>query len=83
MAKPIEDVFEDKARAGDGSFAVAFALMQLTREQKRLADKLGQLGFDGPGMNMGALEYIGVQIREIGSALESLNVNASVDITNG
>ncbi|MEO5492955.1 MAG: hypothetical protein ABIR08_02890 [Sphingomonas sp.] len=87
MAKAIEDVFEDKARAGDGQFAIAFALMALAREHERLANKVGQIGFDGPANNMGALEYIGVRLGDVASALECLTVNASVsgsmDINNG
>ncbi len=83
MSKHIDDLFEEHARAGNPQFAIAYALLQLARQQERLADKVGQLGFDGPSSNPGAFEFIGMQLRDISSALESLNINASVDIANG
>jgi hypothetical protein len=87
MSKNIEDYFEDKARAGEGSYAIAYALLKLSNEQERLATKLGQLGFDGPGHNMGALEYLGLKVSDIASALEnfgmSANISGSLDVNNG
>lgn len=87
MAQHIQDFCEDKARKGDGNFAVAFALLEIARQQEQVAKKLGQLGFDGPSGHMGALEYLGVKVDKIANALESLNVNAllsgSVEIDNG
>ena len=81
MAQHIEDFFEDKARAGDGQYAIAFALLKLTKENERMNKKLGQLSFDGPGGGMGALEHIGLRLGEMASALECLTVNATVSGT--
>jgi len=36
MAKHILDEFEDKARARDGQFAIAYALLRLERDELRL-----------------------------------------------
>lgn len=87
MPKPIEDLFEEKARAGDGNFAIAFALLKLAEEQAYIGKKLGNLGFDGPGGDKGALEYIGNRLGGIQEALSCLIVNASIsgslDIDNG
>lgn len=60
----IEDMFEDKARAGDGQFAIAFALMQIAREQKSVATHLKYLGFGNAASDMGALEFLAVAIRD-------------------
>jgi hypothetical protein len=77
MAEFLEDVFEDKARSGEGSFAIAYALLKMT-------EKIGQLGFDSPGTapNPGALEFVGMQMKQIASALDCLSVTASVDVNN-
>jgi hypothetical protein len=78
MTKPLEDLFEDKARAGDGLYAIALGLLKLSNEQERLTKKVGQLGFDGPGGNMGAFEYIGVKLGGIAEQLNCLTINASI-----
>ena len=83
MAKALEDYFEEKARAGDGSFAVAYSLLMISKAHDRLAQKIGQLGFDGPGTSPGALEFIGMQLRDIRGELEHLTISASVDVNNG
>lgn len=58
MSQPIEDMFEDKARAGDGQFAIAYALMQIAREQKNVAYQIGRLGLGDAASNWGALELL-------------------------
>jgi hypothetical protein len=84
MAQNLTDIFEDKARKGDGSYAIAFALMELARAHERVATKIGHLGFDAPGGNdPGALEYMGMQLSKIAEALDHLTISASVDISNG
>jgi hypothetical protein len=83
MAQNIVDLFEDKARAGDAAYAIAFALMQLAEAQERVAKKVGHLGFDAPGgRDPGALEYIGVQLSKIAGALDHLSISASVDLND-
>lgn len=42
--KHMQDYFEDKARSGDGAFAVAFALLELAEAQKKTARALDSAG---------------------------------------
>jgi len=73
-SKNIRDYFEDKARSGDGAFAVAFALMELAEAQKRSAKALDQIGFNdgrhssGPP---GTTEKIAMELARIAEAMET------------
>jgi hypothetical protein len=84
VAKHIEDVFEEKARAGDGQFAMAYALLKLAQNHERLATKVGYLGFDAPGSHPapGALEFIGMQMRDLVEVMQTLNITASIENSN-
>lgn len=76
MPKHITDIFEDKARAGDGSFAIAFALMEIAREQKRVGYALERLGLGDAATPMGALEALSVNLGEsvdwVASAIQNV-----------
>ena len=65
----IEDLFEDRARKGDGQFAIAFALMQSAREQKNLAYQLGRLGLADAATPMGAIEILSKTIDDASKAI--------------
>lgn len=65
----IEDVFEQKARAGDGSFAIAYALLQLAQAQDRTATQIKNLGFADAMTPFGAIEALNMQIKETGELL--------------
>jgi len=67
----IEDLFEDKARKGDGSFAIAFALMQIARHQKSLAYQVQSLGLGNAASPMGATEFLATSVRDVGDAISS------------
>lgn len=69
MAKHIQDVFEDKARAGDGAYAVAFALLELARAQDRTATQLKNLGFADASTPFGAMEALIMQMKETGETI--------------
>jgi hypothetical protein len=74
MVKNTYDYFEEKARAGDGAFAVAFALLELANAQKKAATALDQIGFnDGrnPGGPPGTTEKIAMELARIAEALET------------
>lgn len=71
MAKHIQDVFEDKARAGDGAYAVAFALLELARAQERTATQLKHLGLADAATPYGAIEALVMQIKETGETIAS------------
>lgn len=62
----IEDVFEERARAGDGMFAVAYALMQVSREQKAIAYQIGRLGLGDAASNWGAIELLSKSVSDAG-----------------
>src|SRR3546814_16853567 len=64
MPQHIVDFCEDKARTGDGSFAVAFALLRLASAQEQTAAALRSLGMgDGP-TQLGALEGLTMKLSE-------------------
>ena len=69
MAEHIQDFCEDKARAGDGTFAVAFALLELARAQDRTATAIKNLGLADASTPYGAIEALIMQMRETGGTL--------------
>jgi hypothetical protein len=66
---PILDVFETRARAGDSGYAIAYALLELAG---RTASGLNQLGTSNAGSPMGAIEYLGLEVKRVADAIESL-----------
>lgn len=58
------DLIERKARE-DGSYAIAHALMRLSDAQEQVAKHLGEIGLSGPVNAPGALEFIGMELRDI------------------
>lgn len=77
MPKHIEDVCEEKARAGDGSFAIAYALLRLADEQKQTAHQLAKLGFNDAASPMGAVEHLTLHVsRSLDAIAEALNAIA-------
>jgi len=64
MAQHIMDLFEDKARAGDGQYAIAYALMESSRVQKDIAYQLSRLGLADAATPMGAMEALGVSLEK-------------------
>jgi hypothetical protein len=71
----IKDVFEAKARNGDGAFAIAYALIDLADAQEATARALQKLGLADASTHLGALEALGMQIEKaatiLGDQLES------------
>jgi hypothetical protein len=70
MAKHLLDEFEDRARAGDGQFAIAYGLLRLAESHERLRGDLcfGRTATSAPGV----LEKIGIEMAELASAVKSL-----------
>jgi hypothetical protein len=70
----IADLFEDRAREGDGRFAVAFAILQLADQQKSIALALDRLGVNSavPQAGPGAFEFIGMEFSRIADALQAI-----------
>lgn len=63
MAQHISDFCEDKAREGDGSFAIAFALLEVAAQQKAVARSLERLGM-GSDRSQGAVELLAKELRD-------------------
>jgi hypothetical protein len=74
MTKDFEDFCEDKARAGDGQYAIAFALMQLARETRFLGKGVRDLGNGDAASNMGAIEGLAVMIKEAAQTIADSNL---------
>ena len=64
MTIHIQDFCEDKARKGEGLFAVAYALLELAEAQKSCAVHLKYLGNGDASTTMGAIEAFGMQLGE-------------------
>lgn len=69
----LHDFIVDKAKDGDATFAVAYAILKLAEEQHRLARAVDALGANmlSPTAGMGTTEFIGKQLEQIAEALLS------------
>lgn len=67
--KPIKDLFEEKARKGDGAYAIAYALIDLSDSQEATAKALQRLGNGGASTDFGAIESLGMQIEKAANIL--------------
>ncbi|MEY9590597.1 hypothetical protein ABIA06_002888 [Bradyrhizobium yuanmingense] len=72
----IENYFEERARSGDGAFAIAYALLELRDAQIHTARALNKLGVGDASTHFGAIENLAMEIKdaarviaEIGSAI--------------
>jgi hypothetical protein len=69
MTQHFQDMCEDRARKGDGVFAVAFAILELARAQERTATQIKDLGMAGAHTPFGAIEALIMQMKETGETL--------------
>ena len=62
--QPMMELCEEKARAGDGGFAIALALLELAEAQKATATALDRLGlnYSNPGGPPGAVEKVAMEL---------------------
>lgn len=60
----IDDFIEDKAKKGDGLFAIAYALLQVSEAGAFAARELRRLGNAEATTPFGALEALGMQIEK-------------------
>lgn len=71
----IKDLFEERARKGDGLFAIAYALVDLADSQEATARALKKLGLADAATPFGAIEALGLQIEKaatiVGDQLEN------------
>lgn len=74
----VQDLIEDKARNGDGLFAIAYAILELSEAQQSLANQVKYLGNGDAVTTMGAIEAFGANI---GEKLEALARGIRVTVT--
>ena len=66
----IEETIADKAQS-DGHYAIAFAILQLTKTQETIAKRLSDLGVGNASTQMGAIELLGLAVKEAGESIGS------------
>lgn len=60
----IHDICEDKARAGDGLFAIAYALLEIADAQNSISVQIKNLGNGSASTPFGAIEGLAMHIGE-------------------
>lgn len=60
----IDDLIEDRAKKGDGLYAIAYALLKAANAQERMAREIRDLGNAGAMGPFGAIEGLGMQIEK-------------------
>jgi hypothetical protein len=60
----IQDICEDKARNGDGLFAIAYALLEIADAQNSMSVHLKNLGNADASTPFGAIEGLAMHIGE-------------------
>jgi|GEM_PF-3216430 len=65
----IRELIEKKARAGDGAFAIAYALLDLSDSQEATAKALQRLGNGNASTDLGAIENLSMQVEKAATTL--------------
>lgn len=76
----LRTAFEKKALSDPG-FAVAWALMDLADAQEATAKAIQRLGFGNASTHFGAIESLGMQVKDVADALNSI-ASGVVDIAH-
>ena len=76
-AETMRDLFAEKARAGDGSFAVAWALMHLADAQLGTAAAIQRLGVGSASTHFGAIEALAMEVTKVAEALNGISGSIS------
>ena len=82
MAEHFTDLCEERARKGDGAFAIAFALLELADAQQRTAIALKNLGLADAATPFGAIEALMIQMKETGETLASALTESGETLAN-
>ncbi len=69
----IQDLCEDKARAGDAGYAIAYALLELADAQQKTAIAITRLGLNDAATPMGAIEMLSLETKRIAEALNAIS----------
>lgn len=80
MTQPdLREVIEKKARSGDGAYAIAYALLDLSDSQEATAKALGRLGNGNASTDFGAIESLSMQLTRAAEILgEKIETAASL-----
>jgi len=74
MDSDIRTICEERARKGDGQFAIALALLELGREianeNHAIAKAIERLGTNDSLSPMGAIELLASEVKRIAEAVE-------------
>jgi hypothetical protein len=80
--KSLREICEEKARAGDGAFAIAAALFDLSDSQEATAKSLQNLGNGNASTDFGAIEGLAMQVIKLADAVENAGSNISSSISH-
>jgi hypothetical protein len=80
--QPLQDFFEERARAGDGAFAIAYALLNLTDAQIATARALNKLGVADASTPFGAMEHLAMELKRAGEAVSGAVSEAGTTIAD-
>jgi hypothetical protein len=69
MRDDLRKIFQDKAKAGDGAFAIAWALIDLADAQEATAKAIQRLGLADAATHCGAIESLGMVVKEVAEAI--------------
>ena len=64
MSQSFEEYCEAQAKQGDGSFAIAFAVLQLAKQQECVVRALSNIGIGQDLHSPGALVHLGSKVTE-------------------
>ena len=67
--KPIRQLFEERARNGDGAYAIAWALLDLSDSQEATAKALQNLGNGNASTHFGAIEGLAMKVEQAAEIL--------------
>jgi hypothetical protein len=65
----LDEAFEKRALAGDGTFAIALAILRLVYTQHSHARAIQRLGNGDASTGVGAIEGLGMQIGKVAQAI--------------
>ncbi|WP_213741905.1 hypothetical protein [Bradyrhizobium sp. dw_411] len=78
----IEDFFEERARAGDGPFGIAYAILNLADAQIATARALNKLGVADASTPFGAMENLAMELKRVGEAVSGALSEAGTTIAD-
>lgn len=65
----LDRFIEERARAGDGAFAIAYALLELKNAQVQTARALNKLGLADASTPFGAIEMLAKELKDTAQSI--------------